>query len=113
MSNKLSMHAAARVSHSGTPSYRWQSGAFSSTITDNGAGDLTHTLATGLGVDATEELPMCQRDGAAAASGLTTFGYLSVTDTTKRVTVLQEAALGATSALTDVDYWLSIWKRSP
>lgn len=98
----------ARVDHT-TPAYRWQTGQLG-TITDNGAGDLTHTLGADFGIDATEILPFFTRDGAAAASGAVTFGIANTSDVAKRVTVLQEAALGAASALTDIDYWMAIWK---
>ncbi|HEU5316786.1 MAG TPA: hypothetical protein VFX49_11795 [Chloroflexota bacterium] len=107
----FTFHAAARVDHT-TPAYLWQSGAFGA-MTDNGAGDLTHNLGADYGIDATEMLPFFAVDGALAASQLTSFGITSASDTAKRVTVLREGAAGAASALTDVNYWMWIFRKVP
>lgn len=103
--------AAGRVDSTNAV-YRWQTGQFAAQ-TQNGAGDITHNLSADYGVDATESMPQMTPDAAAAASGLVGFGYASASDTAKRVTVLKEAALGAASALTNVDYYFAIWKLIP
>lgn len=103
--------AAARVNSSvGAASFRWQTGGFS-TVTNAVAGTTVLTLLADYGVDATEMFPILQPDSALAASDMTTFGIVSTSDTVKTCSTWQEGAAGGASALTDVDFWIGIWKR--
>jgi hypothetical protein len=111
-SNRVALHAAASVDHdnAGTPAYFWQSGAFSSTITDNGAGDLTHNLGADYAIDATQAAAFFSRNGANTAGSFATVGVVFATDTTVRVTINED---DGTPALADIDYFMQIWKFHP
>lgn len=103
--------AAARINSSvGAASFRWQTGGFAS-VSNAVAGTFVLTLRDDYAVDATEIFPICQPDSALAASDLTAFGFANTSDTIKQITTYQEGAAGAASALTDVDFWIGIWKR--
>lgn len=85
----------------GVPSIGDQSGDFEQTVIDNGVGDVTVKFIAGNGLKTKQYTCAFQQLGAAAASQLTTFGIVDVSDTEKRITVLREGAAGAVSALTD------------
>lgn len=102
---------SARVNSSvGAASFRWQTGAFS-TITNATAGTFVGTLLTDYSLDVTEMVPMFQKDGAVAASGIYAVGIVSGSDVQKTWTLGQETALGGASALADVDHWVTFYKR--
>ncbi len=94
----------------------WAVGCFSDTIpTRNGAGDYSFTFPTEWSIDSAEIDVHCQQLEAAAASGLTSYGFVNTSDVSKRLTILREAALGATSALTDITgpVIIRVYKRVP
>lgn len=95
----------------GVPSIADQDGSFTSTITDHGAGDITINFQSDLGIDASECTVAFAVVGAVAASQLTTFGIVHTSDTAKRITILREGAMGAVSALTDVNFEATFFKK--
>ncbi len=113
MSNlEVFAYASVAFDGGGVPSIADQNGAFSSTVTDNGAGDITLTLADGFAIDASECTVAMNVVGAVAASQLTTFGIVHTSDTAKRITILREGAMGGASALTDVNFEITIFKKA-
>lgn len=111
-SANLVLHAYASVAFAaGVPSIADQDGSFSSTVTDNGTGDITLTLNASDGIDASECTVAMNVVGAVAASQLTTFGIVHTSDVAKRITILREGAMGAVSALADVDFEITIFKK--
>lgn len=110
----LCIHAAASIAFdAGTPSIVDQDGSFSTTITDHGTGDITLNLADGYGIDESECYVAMNVVGAVAASQLTCFGIVHTSDTAKRITILREGAMGAVSALADVDFEITIFRKLP
>lgn len=108
----LVFHAYASVAFAaGVPSIADQDGSFSTTITDNAPGDITLNLNTGFGIGASECTVTFSVVGAVAASQLTTFGIVHTSGTEKRITILREGAMGAVSALADVDFEITIFKK--
>lgn len=93
----------------GVPSIAQQDGSFDS-VTANGAGDVTLNLKSGFGIDSTQCGWATQVSGALAASQLTSFGLVHTSDEAKRITILQEGAMGAASALTDVNFVITFFK---
>ncbi len=107
------LHAIANVAYTlGVPGFVWQSGAFT-TITDTGTGDNLLNLGADYAIDSTQAAAFVQANAAYAASGLTTYGVSFASDTTLQVTCGKEAALGATSAAADVNYFIQVWKFQP
>lgn len=104
----LTIHGAARVDHT-TPAFLWAVGCFGGTITDTGAGDLSHALGADYAIDATQELPLLTSD-ATVTTTFFAFGWNSVSDTSKRVSV---AVDDGTPALGDSNYFMMLWKRNP
>ena len=100
---------SARITGS-TAAIVWQTGCIAS-VARSGAGDWNITLGTDFGVDDTEMVASVQALVNLAASGSICFGVTSTSDTVKRVTALKEAALGAASALTDVDDFVITFRK--
>lgn len=109
------VHALAHVQFSGAgvPSYGGGAGQQkgfdgSVAIVDNGPGDITLTLKDEVGAD--QVAIFANRAGALAASGLVAIGWTMPTLKTIRVTILNEGAAGAVSALTDLDFDILVMK---
>jgi len=99
---------ASVVFTAGAPSFLFQSGEFTGTITDNGTGDITLNLNAADAVDASECSIVCTPRAAQAASGLTSIGVVHTSDTAKQITIVQEGAAGAASARADVNFDICI-----
>jgi len=107
---------AVSLNPANPPTQNWATGCFSDTVpTRNGAGDYSFTFPAEYAIDSTEFDWKAQQQEAAAASGLTSYGLAHTSDTVKRITILREAALGATSALTDITgpVVIRVFKRIP
>lgn len=102
--NMTIVAAGSVVFAAGVPSWLWQNGGFSNTITDTGAGNIGLNLPTDGGVDASESVILATPRTTLAASGLQSCGVVHTSDTVKQVTLLQEGAAGAASALTDFNF---------
>ena len=107
----LTICGAGKVTAQVGPVFVWQRGMVDS-VARNGAGDYTVTLGQG-GIDSTEVLPDLQINAAVAASGLTAMGYVDSSDTGKRITTAQEAAMGGASTLTDLNFFATFYKIQP
>ena len=112
--NRIHLHGMCSVAYTlGAPGYVWQTGAWTATITDTGTGDNLLTWGADYAIDSTQGAFWVQANAAVAASGANNFGGQFASDTTFRVTTVQEAALGAASAAADVAYFLQVWKFQP
>lgn len=110
----VEIHAAASVNMDAGgagSTYVWQSGAFTGVITDTAAGNIQLLLQADKGIDAAECAVIITARATLAASGLTTYGCRHTSDVLKQITCLQEAAMGAASALTDVDFDITIYRN--
>ncbi len=110
----LKLIGAAKIAGANPPTITWQTGLLDSAgITRNAAGDYTFSLIAQYAVDDAERIVMCFNAKALAASGLTTIGVTSGSaDATIRITIAQEAALGAASTLVDtMDFWMIVLAR--
>lgn len=97
----------------GVPAYVWQSGCFTSTITDTGTGDNLLTFGADYAIDSTQAAAFCFPNASYAASGLVAMGCSFASDTTLQITTGKEAALGAASVAADVNYFVQVWKLQP
>lgn len=109
--SRLHIHGGASIAYTlGAPGYVWQTGCFTSTITDTGTGDNLLTFGADYAIDSTQAQAFCQPNAAVAASGAVSMGVNFASDTTLQVTTVKEAALGAASAAADVAYFIQVWK---
>lgn len=100
---ELSVLACASVAFTaGVPSFAWQSGDFEPTIADTGTGNIGLTLKQGIAADACAIV--CTPRTTLAASGAVSIGVAHTSAALKQVTILQEQAAGAASALADVPF---------
>lgn len=112
--SKVHLHGMCSVAYTlGAPGYVWQTGAWTATITDTGAGDNLLTWGADYAIDSTQGAAFVSGNAAVAASGANSFGVSFASDTTLQVTTVQEAALGGASTRSDVAYFLQVWKLSP
>lgn len=103
------VHAIGSVAFTaGSPAFVANNGAFSATITDTGTGNIGLNMADGYAIDSTQCAVVCTARATLAASGLVAFGVAHTSDVIKQVTILQEAAMGAASALADVNFDVAI-----
>jgi hypothetical protein len=107
---QMRVHALASVTIAGgIASFVFQDGAFASVVrTAPGVVDLT--LQPGMGVAATESVAICFPSVPATASNMRSNAVAQTSATVKTVTMLQEGAAGAASALTDNDFVVAIFK---
>lgn len=107
---------AVSLNPANPPTQNWATGCFADAVpTRNGDGDYSFTFPTEWAIDSAECDVHMQQQEAAAASGLTSYGFVHTSDVVKRLTILREAALGATSALTDITgpVIVRVYKRVP
>ncbi len=109
----LAFYAYASIEFTaGTPGFADQSGDFDEDIVDNGTGDITLSLSEGKGIAAAKCTFAYSVVGALAASQLTSFGTVQdAAGRQKRITILREGAAGAVSALTDVNFEVTIFQK--
>lgn len=109
----LEIHGAAAVAYAGgVPAYTWNSGIFTGTITDSGAGDMQLLLNANDGFDASEcACLLCSRT-APNAPRQCHFALVHTSDVSKQILCTEEGAGGAISDPADVDFDLIIVKRA-
>ena len=95
----------------GTPSYASQPKECTSTITDNGTGNVAINLVATEAVAAADCAVVASPRATLAASGLVSIGCTHTSDVIKTFTILQEGAAGAASALADVNFDFAIFVR--
>lgn len=113
LTNMKCLAAGSVLFTAGAPSWAWQNGAFSATITDTGTGNIGINLPADGGVDSLESVILCTPRATLAASGLVAIAVSHTSDVVKQVTILQEQAAGAASALADVAFDIAIFVKSP
>lgn len=80
-------------------------------VSRTSAGVYVLTLDQGLSADAASI--NCTARATLAASGLVAFGVTHTSATVKTVTILQEGAAGAASALADVNFDINVLRLTP
>jgi hypothetical protein len=108
------VHAAAAVTYAGgaVPSYVWQSGAFTGTITDTGTGNMQLLLNANDGVDSTECAILLSARNQLNAPRQVDFQATHTSDTSKQILCTEEGAAGAVSVAADVDFDIIIIKEA-
>ncbi len=106
---KVVTHCAAFVEFSGAgvPSYSWQSGEFTGTITDSGVGDIVLNLNANQGIDATECACVCTPHNPANWPLRVMHSVTHSGDTTKKIDIAEEGAGGIASVVADICF--SFW----
>ena len=109
----MSFVGAFRFTQQAGPLLVWSTGCVNAaSFTRNGAGDYTFVLGNDYAIDDAEMWVSVAWYTAAVASKLQSWGIASASDTSKRLTTLQETGGGGASALTDIgDVGVWLYKR--
>ena len=106
----LELLAVASVVAQANPTFTSNQGF--TNVTRTAAGIYVLTLNAG-GVSPAASSTQCTARATLAASGLVAFGVTHTSATVKTITILQEGAAGAASALADIGFNVTIFRVVP
>lgn len=109
---RLQFHGSCKVNMAAN-TFAANSGAFASVAHPGAAGTVNVNLDPDFGIDDLECICKIEKRGAAAASGMVSYGYIRPSDVQIQISAVQEQAGGAASILADVDFDLSLWRIIP